>query len=195
MQIKTFYKIKLIFLYLKTRIHQKIFRDGTFPFKFYLKLSEYVSLYNTNKALECGTAIGLTAIAIATGNKTVKLDTVEKHNRNLIKAKDNIEAFDRNNFWNLKERINLVEGRYFDVLETGELKNEMYDFIFLDAYVSRLNEVGFLSQKLNVGGVFVVSNLRLEIPKSLAAYEFLKDEQKFKFLEEIEDTVFVQKLS
>lgn len=183
-------KLKLKYLYWKTRLHQKIFRDGTFPFKYYDKLSHYVEKYKIEQALECGTAIGLTAIAIAIGNKKVKLDTVEKHKRNLDKSKQNIQKF----FPNIMSRINFVEGRYFDVLETGELKDKKYDFIFLDAYISRYNEVKFLSERLEKGGIFVVSNLRDHVPKSVEAKNFLMDQNHFEFLEIVEDTIFVRKL-
>ncbi|MDQ5957048.1 MAG: hypothetical protein QG614_19 [Patescibacteria group bacterium] len=183
--------LKLKYLYYKTRVHQKIFRDGTFPFKFYDKLTEYTKDYNSKKALECGTAIGLTAAAIVLGNKDIQLDTLEKHERNINKSKSNIKKL----FPKLQSRINFVQGRYFSILETGILKDKKYDFIFLDAYISRYNEVKFLSERLEAGGILAVSNLREHVPKSLEAKNFLLNGECFEFLELVDDTIFVKKIT
>jgi predicted O-methyltransferase YrrM len=183
------YEEALLGLYNKTLEHQKEYHDGTFPFKNYLKLSEYVEKYKVTSALELGTAIGLTAAAIVLGNDYVNLDTMEKHERNIDKARGNVKASGDQ----VISRINFIEGRYFDLLESDEYKLKRYDLIFLDAYVSRYNEVKFLTDYLNPNGIFIISNLRKEIPKSLTAYNFICDDSVFEVLEEVDDTIFVRK--
>lgn len=203
-------KIYLKYLYYKTIIHQKIYKDGTFPFKYYDKLTTYVNKYNVSNALECGTAIGLTAISIAIGNDNVKLDTIEKHQRNIEKAKNNfniqkgvLSKFIFNNkiinnkLRSALYRVNFICDRYLNVLESStHLSDETiikkYNLIFLDAYVSRINEVKFLTNYLSDNGILIVSNIRENIPKSLEAKNFLLSEQ-FELLEICDDTIFVKK--
>jgi hypothetical protein len=62
------------------------------------------------------------------------------------------------------------------VLESHEYMHKKFDLIFLDAYVTRLHEIRFLVNYLNIGGIFIVSNLRKEIPKSVDAYKLLHNE-------------------
>ncbi len=176
-------------LYEKTLAHQREYHDGTFPFKGYYKLSEYVEKHKVSSALELGTAIGLTAAAIALGNDYVTLDTIEKHERNIEKAKDNVKVLGDG----IVSRVNFIEGRYFDVLESEEYKYKKYDLIFLDAYVTRYNEVKFLTDYLSPGGIFIISNLRREIPKSLEAYNYINDDSIFEVLEIVDDTIFARK--
>jgi predicted O-methyltransferase YrrM len=190
----------LKYLYFKTRLHQKIYHDGTFPFKYYSKLTAYVKKYNIENALECGTAIGLTSMSILMGNNKVKLTTIEKHQRNINKAKSNfvpkyyftnkkVKIFD---FEDKYKRCNFICDRYLDFLEKQE-NIKKYDLIFLDAYVSRINEVKFLSNYIQSGGIFIISNIRENIPKSLQARDFIYDKNHFEILERIEDTIFAIK--
>lgn len=226
------YKITLRYIYLKSLLNQKIFRDGSFPYEDYSKLTDYIRKYNVKNALECGTAVGLSAISIMSGNEEVRLTTIEKHKRNIEKARKNIFNFDKINLYkklNFENRIRFVEGNYFKVLENEEFEkiklsqnqNDKFDFIFLDCYISRYAEVRFLYDYLKIGGVFVVSNIREDISKSVLAKNFLEnkiltdeedikninnrhrkfkykileeDEKMFEFLEEIEDTMFVRKI-
>lgn len=215
-------KIFLKYLYLKTLLNQKIFRDGSFPYKNYNKLTEYVEKYNIQNALECGTAIGLTSAAILLGNEKIKIDTIERHARNINRARANIKRLDILNK-NKKEiisesflnRVNFIEGLYFDVLETPEYKYKKYDLIFLDCYISRYNEVVFLSNYLKSGGIFIVSNIREDMIKSKLAKSFLTgiwsepdlkmkkshnlpykigEDNKFEILEIVDDTIFARKI-
>jgi predicted O-methyltransferase YrrM len=219
---KILVKIFLKFLYIKTKIHQALYKDGSFPYDDYLILSKYIQKYNLKSGLEIGTAIGLTAITCAALNTDFKLDTIEKQKINIGKAKKNIKLFE-NVFGflykniKLENRISIVEGRMFDVLESSdfmkvtEVKSEKnneksevvikknitykkYDYVFLDAYISRYNEVIFLENFLKRGGIFIVSNIRDDFQKSVHAKNFLLEKERFIFLEKIGDTIFVKKL-
>ena len=214
-------KIFLKYLYIKTLLNQKVFRDGSFPYKNYHKLTEYVEKYSIQNALECGTAVGLTAASILLGNDNVKLDTIERHRRSIDRARENIKDLEvflnifKQKKVNISERVNFVEGLFFDMLEMKTSLIPFYDMIFLDGYVSRYNEVVLLSNHLKAGGIFVVSNIRPEIFKSKMVENFLLnswdkhdikmkrshnlppkigEDNNFEFLERVGDTIFVRKL-
>jgi hypothetical protein len=139
------------------------------------------------------------------------LDTIEKHGSSIEIAKQNIKELEENINKNSKgseyegvnifSRINFVEARMFDFLDTLHLDNNpekeivknKYDYIFLDAYVSRLNEVKRLDNYLLSGGIFVVSNIRGEMKKSHAAKQYLFDTERFELLDLAGDTIFVGK--
>ena len=196
-------------LFLKTKLHQKIYHDGAFPFDYYILLSDYIEKYNLKYGLEVGTGIGLTAISSAIFNKSFYLETVEKQKRNVIITKRNIYLFDlllklftskKSN--TINSRVKIIEGRMFDYLDTLhkgnnpdlEIVKRKYDYVFLDAYVSRLNEVKRLDNYLGVGGIFVVSNIRGDMKKSHAAKQYLFNKEKFELLELAGDTIFVKKI-
>lgn len=195
-------------LFLKTKLHQKIYHDGSFPFDYYALLSGYVEKYNLKYGLEVGTGIGLTAISSTIFNDGFYLETIEKQKRNVIITKRNIYFFNllsklfiSKNSNTINSRVKIIEGRMFDYLDTLhkdnnpdlEIVKRKYDYIFLDAYVSRLNEVKRLDNYLEVGGIFIVSNIRGEMKKSHAAKQYLFDKEKFELLELVGDTIFVRK--
>ncbi len=196
-------------LFLKTKLHQKIYHDGAFPFDYYILLSDYIEKYNLKYGLEVGTGIGLTSISCTIFNKSFYLETIEKQKRNVIITKRNIYLFDllsklfiSKNSNTINSRVKIIEGRMFDYLDTLhkdnnpdlEIIKRKYDYIFLDAYVSRLNEVKRLDKYLGVGGIFVVSNIRGDMKKSHAAKQYLFNKEKFELLELAGDTIFVRKI-
>ncbi len=194
-------KQELEFLFIKTKNYQEEHSLGAHPFEYYFLLANYVEKYNLKNGLEVGTALGLTALSSVTGNGFFRLDTIEKHMSSMDLAKDYIKDFDKENNTNYFSRINFINGRMFDILDTfhtdsnpeREIEKERYDYIFLDAYVSRLNEVKRLEKYLVTGGVFIVSNIRGEMKKSHAAKQYLFDKERFELLELAGDTIFVRK--
>ncbi len=193
-------KIELQKLFIKTKEYQEEHTLGAHPFEYYFLLTKYVEKYRLKNGLEVGTALGLTALSSVIGNDNFKLDTIEKHLSSIDIAKENIKSFDTDNNTDYFSRINFINGRMFDVLDTfhadnnpeKEITKEKYDYIFLDAYVSRLNEVKRLEKYLEVGGIFIVSNIRGEMKKSHAAKQYLFDTEKFELLELAGDTIFVR---
>lgn len=198
---KEILKKELEKLFIKTKNYQEEHSLGAHPFEYYFLLANYVEKYNLKNGLEVGTALGLTALSSVTGNGFFRLDTIEKHMSSMDLAKDYIKDFDKENNTNYFSRINFINGRMFDILDTfhtdsnpeREIEKERYDYIFLDAYVSRLNEVKRLEKYLVTGGVFIVSNIRGEMKKSHAAKQYLFDKEKFELLELAGDTIFVRK--
>jgi predicted O-methyltransferase YrrM len=198
-------------LYDKTLIYQEENSLRSFPFEHYYKLFYYVEKYNLKNGLEIGTALGLTALSSVLGNKDFKLDTVEKHLSSIKIAQKNIldfEEISNDNKMDIFCRINFINGRMFDVLDIIDAEAaaegggkytdiqksvKKYDYIFLDAYVSRLNEVKRLDNYLHSGGLFIVSNIRGEMKKSHMAKQYICDSGNFKVLEIVGDTIFAKK--
>lgn len=182
---------KLKILYFKTLINQMLNHDGAYPFEHYLELLNICKERDIKSVLELGTALGLTA-ATFLQKKDLRLVTIEKHARLVDRAKRNVayavgrEALDR---------VEFIEGRYFDVYEAwkSEGLSKSFDLIFMDAYVSRLNEVEKFAEMLNPKGVYVVSNIREDIEKSVAAKVYLLKGGKFEHIKTIDDTIFVIK--
>ena len=87
----------------------------------------------------------------------------------------------------------MLENKNLNPVGDSAESNKKYDLIFLDCYISRYNEVVFLSNYLKAGGIFVVSNIREEIAKSLLAKNFLLDTNNFELLEIADDTIFCKK--
>lgn len=199
-------------LFIKTTEYQEEHSLGAHPFEYYFLLTNYVEKYNLKNGLEVGTALGLTAVASVLGNNYFLLDTIEKHASSIEVAKKNVKDFEESvnesilnqnkEEINILSRINFINGRMFDILDTfhadnnpeKEIIKEKYDYIFLDAYVSRLNEVQRLERYLQAGGIFIVSNIRGEMKKSHAAKQYLFDKEKFELLELAGDTIFVRKI-
>ncbi len=204
-------KQELESLYNDTLKYQEENTLGSFPFEYYYKLTDYIEKYNLKNGLEIGTALGLTALSAILGNKDFKLDTVEKHLSSIKIAQKNILDFEEKvneNNMNIFCRINFINGRMFDVLdfidseaaaEGGGKDTDIqklvkkYDYIFLDAYVSRLNEVKRLDNYLQSGGLFIVSNIRGEMKKSHMAKQYICDSGNFEVLEIAGDTIFAKK--
>ena len=85
-------------------------------------LEEYIKKHSVKKILEIGTAIGYSAICMASIDKDIFVTTIERDENRYLEAIKNIhEAF-------LDERIHVI---YHDALDV-ELVDQ-YDLIFIDA--------------------------------------------------------------
>lgn len=114
-----------------------------------LFLSKVINEYQVKQVLEIGTAIGYSALAMA--SLGCKVDTMERNHEMIELAKKNLEIYDIN------QQICLIAA---DALTYhGELK--MYDLIFIDAAKAQYQRF-FEKYKhyLNPDGVVVCDNLR-----------------------------------
>lgn len=185
--------LKLKLLYFRTYLFQIFNRKGIFPFPYYMELAEMVGKYDCKNILEIGTGLGLTTSAMLGMNKNIKVTTLEKDFFILSKAKANIKNIVGEEVF---KNVTFVNERYFDWLEKIQKDKhikESFDLIFLDAYISRYNEVWQIAELLKIGGVFVVSNIREDIEKSVKAREYLLDQNKYEHLQTLGDTIFVRK--
>jgi len=117
------------------------------------KLLEVIGcLLKPMRILEIGTAIGYSAILMSTFlQPNGKIDTIDRYELMIDRAKENIERA------GLKNVINIIEG---DALEVLRCLDKRYDLIFLDAAKGQYPE--FFPEclrMLNKGGLLVSDNV------------------------------------
>lgn len=151
-------------------------------------LTNYIKEHKVKKILEIGSAIGYSAIKIASVNDDIYVTTIERDEQRYLKAIQNIKKC------NLENRITIYLKDAFDI----ELE-EKYDLIFIDAAKSQyikffekfkknLNENGTIfSDNLAFHGLVELGEENIEsrnvrgIVRKLKKYiEFLKNNEEFK---------------
>lgn len=120
--------------------------------RFFMRLQKPLSV------LEVGTAVGFSSLLMAEyALSETRITTIEKMPERVEKARENFERFDK------KKRIRLLEGDAFDILKEMVLKEEKYDFIFMDAAKGQyLTFLPFLKALLKKGGILITDNLLQE---------------------------------
>src|SRR5574344_2277637 len=118
-------------------------------------LKVMISLKQPERILELGTAIGYSAILMASAMpEKCKITTIENYPKRIVIAKENIKKAD------MVDRIELIEGDALEVLKTLD---QTYDFVFMDAakaqYMNYLNEIMRILPK---GGVLIADNVLQE---------------------------------
>lgn len=150
-------------------------------------LTTYIKENNIKNILEIGTAIGYSAIMMASINENIKVTTIERDETRYQEAVKNIKKL------NLEDRITLIYSDAFEV----ELKDD-YDLIFIDAakaqsikffekFESNLKQNGtIITDNLNFHGMVQVDekniasrNVRGIVRKTKAYIEFLKENQNY----------------
>lgn len=103
------------------------------------------------RILEIGTAIGFSALLMATANDDAIIDTVEKDTKRFERAKKAIEDA------NMTERINCISGDADKVI--SELSGN-YDFVYLDGPKGQyLNHLKKIERILSEKAVIVADNV------------------------------------
>lgn len=103
------------------------------------------------RILEIGTAIGFSALLMATANDDAIIDTVEKDTKRFERAKKAIEDA------NMTERINCISGDADSVI--SELSGN-YDFVYLDGPKGQyLNHLKKIEKILSEKAVIVADNV------------------------------------
>lgn len=127
-----------------------IIRRGTRDILRYL-----LRTHNCKNILELGAAVGYSALVMSEQiSRDAHVTTVEKVPARIKKARENFAKYDRNN------KITLLEGDVYDVLDTLVEEGREYDFIFLDA--AKAQYLGFLPnilKLLKTGGLLVSDNV------------------------------------
>lgn len=118
-------------------------------------LKVMMKINRPSRILEVGTAIGFSAILMATNTPDeTKITTIEKYEKRIPIAKEN---FLKSGY---EKKITLLEGDATDILKELSSNNEKYDFIFMDAakgqYINFLPDVKNL---LSGNGVLVTDNV------------------------------------
>ena len=114
-----------------------------------LYLINYIKENNIKNILEIGSAIGYSAIMMASIDSDIKITTIERDKDRYDLAVSNIKKY------NLDKQINIIYGDAVDTDITG-----MYDLIFIDAAKGK-NIFFFEKYKNNLvkGGTIITDNL------------------------------------
>lgn len=114
-------------------------------------IMKYIKMNNVKTVLEIGTAIGYSAILMASVSKDVEVTTIEKDEKRYREAVKNVNACA------LDKRIEIVFNDALDV----SLSSRKYDLIFIDAakggYIKYFEK---FCNYLNDGGVIITDNLK-----------------------------------
>ena len=119
-------------------------------------LKTMVTLVAPNRILEVGTAVGYSALLMASVMpKECRITTIEKYEKRIPIAKENIRRANR------EEDIELIEGDAADVLrELADRQPDSYDFIFMDAAKGQyLNFLPDIMKLLTAGGLLISDNV------------------------------------
>ena len=114
-------------------------------------LKVLIKIGKPNRILEVGTAIGYSALVMASCKEDIEIITVERREDMIEIAQENIEKCGFHN------KIKIVKGDAQDVL--GDIEGK-FDFIFLDAAKGHYKEFYLnLIKNLNKGGIIVSDNI------------------------------------
>ena len=112
-------------------------------------LCNYIKEYNIKNILEIGSAIGYSAIRMASVRDDIKVTTIEKDTDRYNIAVSNINKF------NLNSRITIINSDAMDVLI-----GDKYDLIFIDAVKSgNIKFFNKFKDNLSDNGVIITDNL------------------------------------
>lgn len=151
-------------------------------------IKKYIKLNDVKKILEIGTAIGYSAIQMASASDDVEITTIERDEKNYREAVKNVNAC------GLDRRIEIVFNDALDVNLAG-LK---YDLIFIDAakgqYIKFFEK---FENYLTAGGIIITDNLKfhglVENKESIESKNVLglvnKIEKYIEFLNENEEFI------
>lgn len=156
-------------------------------------IMKYIKEHNVESILEIGSAIGYSAILMASSNSKAQVTTIERDEARYMECLKNVKKC------GMEKRINVV---YQDALELNLSEELKYDLIFIDA--AKGQYIKFFEKYKNFlkpGGVIITDNLNFHgyvgesskldkgnlkslVEKIESYIEFLKSNQEFdtKFL-------------
>ncbi|HEX6595112.1 MAG TPA: O-methyltransferase [Bacillota bacterium] len=115
---------------------------------------QLIRLHKPKRILEIGTAIGYSALCMLEANPKATITTIEKDEKRYEEAFTNIKKHHKEN------RIKVIHGDAFDVLEILSARGELFDCIFIDA--SKAQYKRFFKQSvamLNACGLVISDNV------------------------------------
>ena len=112
-------------------------------------LINFIKKNNITSILEIGTAIGYSAIVMASINEDIRITTVERNQERYLEAVKNIKKF------NLEDRIDII---FKDALDVNI--DDKFDLIFIDAAKGQnINFFEKLERPLNPYGHIITDNM------------------------------------
>jgi predicted O-methyltransferase YrrM len=133
-----------------TLAHRKQHRCGAYPYGNGPMLGALARAVGARRILECGCALGYTALCFANGASAAEIDTVERDPVHVTLARDNISAL------GMESRIAVHQGEFETVLPTLEAD---YDLAFFDGHTPAPALLAELRRLLRTGGTLVTANL------------------------------------
>lgn len=141
-----------------------------------LFIKKYIKLNDVKKILEIGTAIGYSAILMASTKDDVEVTTIERDDKRYREAVKNV------NEAGLDDRIEVVFNDALDV----NLAGYKYDLIFIDAAKSQLIKYfDKFKNYLNPGGVIITDNIKFH--GLVAEKEKIESKNVRQLVDKIED--------
>ena len=134
---------------------QKYAQENNVPIiekKSIVKIMKYIQEHNVKSILEIGSAIGYSAILMASSTKDVQVTTIERDETRYMECLKNVKKC------GLEKRINVV---CQDALELNLSEELRYDLIFIDAAKGQYTKF-FEKYKnfLNPGGAIITDNIK-----------------------------------
>ena len=112
-------------------------------------LTTFIKKNGITSILEIGSAIGYSAIVMASINDNIKITTIERNQERYMEALKNIKRF------NLEDRIEIIFKDALDVSINGK-----YDLIFIDAAKGQnINFFEKFERNLNNNGFIITDNM------------------------------------
>ncbi len=115
-------------------------------------IMKYIKANNVKHILEIGSAIGYSAILMASVSPDVTVTTIERDNNRYMECLKNVKKC------NFEQKINVV---FQDALEVNLPNDQQYDMIFIDAAKGQYTKFFEKFQYfLKDGGVIITDNLK-----------------------------------
>ena len=115
-------------------------------------LMKYIKAHNIKSVLEIGSAIGYSAILMASSSPDVKVTTIERDETNYMECLKNVKKC------GFEQKVNVV---FQDALELNLAEGTEFDLIFIDAakgqYTKFFEKYKFFLAK---GGTIITDNLK-----------------------------------
>ena len=153
-----------------------------------------IKLFNLNKILEIGTAVGYSAVQMASVNDKVHVTTIEKDAERFMMATKNIKALEMNEqidlIFNDALKLDIVEKYNLIVIDAAKTQNTH----FFEKYKKNLLNHGFIIvDNVNFHGLVGKSqtiqnkNLRQLVSKIEDFLEYLKTQENEFYIDIIDD--------
>jgi len=133
-----------------TLAHRSKHGCGAWPYDEGPLLASIAGKADARRILECGCALGYTALSFAHGAQKATIDTIERDPEHVRLARENIAAA------GMATRITVHEGDFLKVLPTLESD---YDVAFFDGHTPAPALLAALSRLLRKGGTLITANL------------------------------------
>ncbi len=165
--------------------HRDKHRCGGYPYLDYAKLFEIVEKGQYKKILEVGTGIGFSALVMHLAGADM-VDTIDRNKEHIDFFKNYLESE------GIADEVNPVKGKAHIVLK--DFKTDEYDMVFFDGYAPQITQGVEFLRMLKKDGLLVSANSHLEGAYKKEYIDFLKDTDKWTFVESFNDTIIYKKV-